>query len=162
MVQMRRSVDLDAQLETELSDVVSLTKEKPAVVIRQALRAGLPTVANRFQSPRPAGYFSRDYGPDKERVALESAMSKVLQKTRTMNLHQWEIWKCRPPGFARDHWFVVSSGQERLDNPYRMQEQRPGLLQAARRSQEIGRPPEWRGWIRRPNGMPVRFHICAG
>jgi hypothetical protein len=46
------------------------------VVIRQALRAGLLTVASRFQSPRPAGYFADDYGPDKERVALESAMGK--------------------------------------------------------------------------------------
>ena len=42
MVQMRRTVDLDVELEMELSDVVSLTKEKPAVVIRQALRAGSP------------------------------------------------------------------------------------------------------------------------
>ncbi len=77
---MRRTVDLDSELETELSDVVSLTREKPAVVIRQALRAGLPTVANRFQSPRPAGYFADDYGQDKERVALESAMGRVKQK----------------------------------------------------------------------------------
>jgi len=38
-----------------------------------------------------------------------------------MNLHQWEIWKCRPAGFARDHWFVILSGQERLDNPQRLQ-----------------------------------------
>ncbi len=76
---MRRTVDLDTELETELSDVVSLTKEKPAVVIRQALRAGLPAVANRFQSPRPAGYFADDYGLDKERLALESAMSKTRQ-----------------------------------------------------------------------------------
>jgi hypothetical protein len=77
---MRRTVDLDAGLETELSDVISLTKEKPAVVIRQALRAGLTTVASRFQSPRPAGYFAGDYGPDKERVTLESAMGRVKQK----------------------------------------------------------------------------------
>jgi hypothetical protein len=79
-MQMRRTVDLDAGLETELSDVVSLTREKPAVVIRLALRAGLPAVANRFQSPRPADYFTGDYGPDKERVALESAMAKVRQR----------------------------------------------------------------------------------
>jgi hypothetical protein len=31
--------------------------------------------------PRPAGYFAGDYGPDKERVALESAMGKVKQNT---------------------------------------------------------------------------------
>jgi hypothetical protein len=77
---MRRTVDLDAELETELSDVVTLTKEKAAVVIRQALRAGLPTVANRFQAPRPAGYFADDYGPDKERLSLESTMSNVKQR----------------------------------------------------------------------------------
>lgn len=33
-----------------------------------------------------------------------------------MKIRQWEIWKCRPPGFEKDHWFVVVSGQERLDN----------------------------------------------
>jgi len=38
-----------------------------------------------------------------------------------MNLQQWQIWKCRPPGFARDHWLVLLSGQERLDNPQRLQ-----------------------------------------
>jgi len=32
------------------------------------------------QSPRPAGYFADNYGPDEERAALESAMSKVKQK----------------------------------------------------------------------------------
>jgi hypothetical protein len=77
---MRRSVDLDAGLEAELRDVVSLTREKPAMVIRQALRAGLPAVASRFQSPRPEGYFADDYGADPERAALESAMSKMRQK----------------------------------------------------------------------------------
>jgi len=34
-----------------------------------------------------------------------------------MKPHQWEVWKCRPPGFERDHWFVVVSGQERCDEP---------------------------------------------
>jgi len=77
---MRRTVDLDAELESELAEVVTLTKEKSAVVIRQALRAGLPTVANRFQAPRPAGYFAEEYGQDKERLALESAMGTVRQK----------------------------------------------------------------------------------
>jgi hypothetical protein len=37
-----------------------------------------------------------------------------------MSLHQWEIWKSRPPGFARDHWFIILSGQERLDNSHRL------------------------------------------
>ena len=77
---MRRTVDLDSELESELSDVVSLTKAKPAAVMRQALRAGLPALATQIQSPRPAGYFAEDYGPDKEREAIESAMGKVRQK----------------------------------------------------------------------------------
>ena|SRR5437660_1512605 len=34
-----------------------------------------------------------------------------------MKIRQWEIWKSRPEGFANDHWFVLISGQERLDNP---------------------------------------------
>ena len=38
-----------------------------------------------------------------------------------MKLQQWQIWKSRPPGFAGDHWFVLVSGQERLDDPRRAQ-----------------------------------------
>ena len=34
-----------------------------------------------------------------------------------MRVRQWEVWKCRPPGFESDHWFVVISAQERCDNP---------------------------------------------
>jgi hypothetical protein len=34
-------------------------------------------VANRFQSPRPEGYFADDYPMPKDRLALESAMSKT-------------------------------------------------------------------------------------
>jgi len=34
-----------------------------------------------------------------------------------MKIRQWEIWKARPPGFEKDHWFVIVSGQERLDSP---------------------------------------------
>ncbi len=33
-----------------------------------------------------------------------------------MKLRQFEVWKCRPEGFAKDHWFVVISGQERCDS----------------------------------------------
>jgi mRNA-degrading endonuclease toxin of MazEF toxin-antitoxin module len=31
-------------------------------------------------------------------------------------IRQWDIWKARPPGFERDHWFVILSPQERLDS----------------------------------------------
>jgi hypothetical protein len=37
-----------------------------------------------------------------------------------MTLRQREIWKPRPPGFERDHWFVILSAQERLDYPHRL------------------------------------------
>ena len=77
---MRRTVDLDKELESELKHVVSLTKEKSATVIRQALRAGLPVVANRFQVPRRDGYFASDYPLPKDRRELEAAMAKVKQR----------------------------------------------------------------------------------
>ena len=34
-----------------------------------------------------------------------------------MKIQQWEIWKGRPPGFEKDHWFVIVTGQERLNSP---------------------------------------------
>lgn len=34
-----------------------------------------------------------------------------------MKVRQWEVWKCRPPGFERDHWFVVFSAHELCDDP---------------------------------------------
>lgn len=33
-----------------------------------------------------------------------------------MKVRQWEVWKCRPEGFERDHWFVILSHQERCDD----------------------------------------------
>ena len=30
-----------------------------------------------------------------------------------MILRQFEIWKCKPEGFQKAHWFVVISGMER-------------------------------------------------
>ena len=33
-----------------------------------------------------------------------------------MRVRQWEIWKARPEGFAQDHWFVILSGEERLQS----------------------------------------------
>jgi len=34
-----------------------------------------------------------------------------------MKLRQWEVWKAKPAGFERPHWFVLLSNQERLDSP---------------------------------------------
>jgi hypothetical protein len=79
---MKTSVDLDEDLAAEVERTVSLTHEKPATVLRMAIRAGLPLVANRFQTPRPEGYFANLYrnGP-KERLEFEEKMAKAtLQK----------------------------------------------------------------------------------
>ena len=72
---MKRSVDLDEDLASEVDKTSSLIHEKPVTVIRLAIRAGLPVVANRFQSPRPEGYFADDYPLPKDRLALEASMS---------------------------------------------------------------------------------------
>ncbi len=74
---MKTSIELDEQLSKEVEKVVSLIGEKPATVIRMAVRAGLPLVANRFQAARPEGYFSDDYPLPQERLDMEAAMSKV-------------------------------------------------------------------------------------
>ena len=74
---MKRSVDLDEDLASEVDKTSSLIHEKPATVIRLAIRAGLPVVANRFQSPPPEGYFADDYPLPKDRLKLEAAMSRA-------------------------------------------------------------------------------------
>ena len=75
---MKTSVDLDDELAAEVKRTVSLTREKPAAVLRMAIRAGLPIVANRFQAPRPDGYFADAYrNYPKERVEFEEKMAKA-------------------------------------------------------------------------------------
>ena len=75
----RTLVDLDKDLALELKQVVALTKQKRATVLRQAIRAGLPVVVNRFQTPRPEGYFADAYPRPEDRQELEAAMAKVKQ-----------------------------------------------------------------------------------
>jgi hypothetical protein len=74
----RTTVDLDKDLALQLKQVVSLTKQNPATVLRQAIRAGLPVVA-RFQSLRPEGYFADAYPRPKDRQELEAAMARIKQ-----------------------------------------------------------------------------------
>ena len=74
---MKTSVDLDDELAAEVRNAVSLTREKPATVLRMAIRAGLPAVTSRFQAPRPEGYFADAYrNYPKERLEFEQAMAK--------------------------------------------------------------------------------------
>ena len=77
---MRTSLCLDAELTEEVESTAALVREKPATVIRLAIRAGLPLVANRFQAPRPEGYFAAAYPLPKERQKMEAAMSAQKQR----------------------------------------------------------------------------------
>jgi len=78
---MRASITIDRELDRDLDQATSVTREKRSTLIRLALRAGLPVVVNRFQSPRPAGYFAEDYAKaDPERVRLENAYAKALKQ----------------------------------------------------------------------------------
>jgi hypothetical protein len=62
---MRRRADLKIVRGTEPSDAISLSNEEATA---------------KKPLPRPANYFADDYESDKERVALESAMSKITQR----------------------------------------------------------------------------------
>lgn len=77
---MRATVDLDKETGNQLTHVVGLTREKQAVVLRQAIRLGLPLLANRMQAPRPEGYFADAYKNNPERQRLEKAMLNVQQR----------------------------------------------------------------------------------
>ena len=76
---VKTSVDLDPELQDEVDKTVSLIREKPATVLRMAIRAGLPLIASRFQAPRPDGYFAGDYPLPDDRLALEAAMANLPQ-----------------------------------------------------------------------------------
>ncbi|HTV42012.1 MAG TPA: hypothetical protein VMF08_15620 [Candidatus Sulfotelmatobacter sp.] len=77
---MKTSVDLDPDTQAEVERTVELIREKPATVLRMAIRAGLPIVANRHQAARPEGFFSDAYPLPGERQKLERAMSENEQR----------------------------------------------------------------------------------
>ena len=77
---MKTSVTLDDELISEVEKTSSLVGESQAIILRMAIRAGLPVVANRFQAPRAEGYFADAYPQSKERIELENAMAKARQK----------------------------------------------------------------------------------
>ncbi len=75
---MKTSVDLDVELQAEVARTVDLIREKPATVLRLAIRAGLPIIANRFQAPRPEGYFADAYkNIPKEKIELEEIFGRI-------------------------------------------------------------------------------------
>ena len=76
---MRISLTVDRELLKDLKDAESLTREKKSTLVRLALRLGLAAVVNRFQGPRPEGYFAQDYAKgDAERIRLENSYAKAL------------------------------------------------------------------------------------
>ena len=78
---VKTSVILDEQLVNEVGKTVTLVGENQATILRMAIRAGLPVVANR-SSARPEGYFKSAYRRrDAERETLEEAMLKIPQKS---------------------------------------------------------------------------------
>ena len=77
---VKRSIDLDDDLAADIDRAATLVREKPATIMRLAIRAGLPAVTNRFQAPRPEGYFKDAYPLSDDRLQLEKAMSKVVQR----------------------------------------------------------------------------------
>jgi hypothetical protein len=80
VISMKTSIEIDEATWSEIESTASLIREKPATVIRLAVRNGLPAVANKFQAPRPNGYFAGAYKHwPEERARLEEAMSKPRQ-----------------------------------------------------------------------------------
>jgi hypothetical protein len=72
---MKTSIELDNELVKDLNRAVSLIGEKPATVLRLAIRVGLPVIEGRFQSPRPEGFFKHVY-QDTEREEFENSLGK--------------------------------------------------------------------------------------
>lgn len=77
---VKRSIDLDDELMAEVDQAAALIREKPATVMRLALRAGLASVTNRFQSSRPERYFEDAYRRH-ARAGIEDAAGKALRQT---------------------------------------------------------------------------------
>lgn len=79
---MRTSVLLDSETLAELKKVESVTRERRGTLLRNAVRLGLPLVLNRYQAPRPEGYFADAYPRRRERQELAAVMAKIPQKRR--------------------------------------------------------------------------------
>ena len=75
---MKTSINLDDETAKEVSRTVSLVREDTATVLRMAIRAGLPMIANRFQAARPEDYFADDYKKVRaEQIDIEESVSRT-------------------------------------------------------------------------------------
>lgn len=77
---MKVNVILDDTLAGKVKKTAVLVGESQDTILRMAIRAGLPRLANCFRAPRPEGYFTSDYPPHDDRQVLENAM---LQNPQT-------------------------------------------------------------------------------
>ena len=76
---MKTSVDLDEELAAEVERTGSIIHEKPDIVLRLAIQAGLPLLVSRAEASRPEGFFAEDYPLPAEWLELETAMAKAPQ-----------------------------------------------------------------------------------
>jgi hypothetical protein len=74
---VKRSITLDDDLARDIDQAAALIREDVSTVIRLAVRAGLATVVNRFQAPRPDGFFADAY-KEPSRAQFEDQMAKAI------------------------------------------------------------------------------------
>ena len=74
---VKTTVDLDDELHAKVQTAAGLIGEKPATVLRLAIREGLPVLTEKFQRHPPEGYFADAYG-DSERIAFEKAVGAAV------------------------------------------------------------------------------------
>ena len=77
LVREHRVEELEGELQKELHQAMTLTREKQSTIIRLALRCGLPLVLNRFQAPAPEGTFAEDYQKPDRRIHGPAAKAKT-------------------------------------------------------------------------------------
>jgi hypothetical protein len=77
---VKTSIELDRELAAEVKRTVLLVGEKPATILRMAIRAGLPLVAVRFNGPAPDGYFADAYKGG-NRAKFERAVGRKMRQS---------------------------------------------------------------------------------
>jgi len=63
-------------------------------------------------------------------------------------MRQWEVWKAKPPGFQRDHWFVLISSPERIASPRHHQVNGLACFTQAERGLQAAARPNRGTWMK--------------
>ncbi len=77
---MKTSVELDDELAAKVEKTGNLLHQKPDIILRLAIEAGLPLLVSRSEPKRPDGYFAEDYPLPQEQLEMEAAMAKAEQR----------------------------------------------------------------------------------